>query len=93
MGREDIDEIEYEKYRKLFKAVLAQAAHDAFINRKTTKEAKLNRDRARCFLSGGADLRQVCDIAEVSYARIVEVMGKISKSNNFNYKRLMDLIK
>ena len=64
-------EDEYKKIRKLFKAVLAQAANDAFLNNGKTKYERLMKSYALVFFEGGEDLREVCDLADVSYARIV----------------------
>lgn len=84
MERED----EEVKYCLLFRAVIRQAARDAFL-----KAHPYWRDRARVFLSGGADLDFVCDIAYVDAAKIKRLMKSLSADDKQNFKRFVRLLK
>lgn len=87
------DEEEFEFFKRVYKAVIAQAARDAFLLKPTKKEQEIEKWRAKLFLSGGSDLRFVCDVAEVSYFRIVELMQHPEKSNNLNYQRIKEILR
>lgn len=84
-----IDEYEYKRFKILFKCVMAQAAHDAFISRSKKKIDQIEKARAYVFLCGGENLRTICDIADVSYARIVDIMQNGQKK----YEDIMDELK
>lgn len=86
-------EDEFLRYRKLFMAVLAQAVHDAFIYVPKTKRGRLYRDYAINFLKGGEGLRAVCELAEVSYDRIVNSMKEFMHDGKVDHKKIMDMLK
>lgn len=78
-------------WQLLFRAVIAQAAKDAF--RYSSSTTRKNKDDALKFLNGGKDLELACDIADVNYNRIIYWMKNISKNNNLNYKRILGEVK
>lgn len=87
------NEDEFLCYRKLFRAVLAQAVHDAFIYVPKTKRGRFDRDYAINFLKGGEGLRDVCELAEVSYDRIVNAMKEFMRDGKVDHKKIMDILK
>lgn len=87
------NEEDFLAYRKLFRAVLAQAVHDAFIYVPKTKRGRFDRDYAINFLKGGEGLKDVCEIAEVSYDRIVNAMKTLTDGGKVDYKKIMDMLK
>lgn len=87
------NEDEFLCYRKLFRSVLAQAVHDAFIYVPKTKRGRFDRDYAINFLKGGDGLRDVCEFAEVSYDRIVNAMKELTHDGKVDYKKIMDILK
>lgn len=87
------DEEEYQFFERVYRAVIAQAAKDAFLLRPTKKIQQINKWRAELFLKGGSDLRFVCDVAEVSYHRIVDLMQHPEKSNNLNYQKIKEILR
>ena len=65
--------------RKLFRAVILKAIKDAYSNKfKLNKKLKAE---ARSFLRGGADLKVICGLAEVSQEEI-EAIAKNKKLEN-----------
>lgn len=73
----------------LYRAVIKQAAKDAFLLNSQRKYILKERDRALEFLKGGKDLEFACDVAKVSYQAIVRQMENLSSNNNENYKRII----
>lgn len=85
-----MDEQNYQlNFELLFRAVLKQAAKDAFI----LQTSKKNKKEAFNFLKGGRDLELICDAANVSYEAIVMEMKNLSDTNNKNYKKILNKIK
>lgn len=84
---EEYDEI---NLTALFKAVVKQAARDAFLAQNISNK---NKNDALDFLMGGMDLELVCDLADVDYQKICEVMKNPSKNNNENYIKIENEIK
>lgn len=78
----------------LFKAVLLQAAQDAFLIRSPTSgQSRLNRESALCFLSGGEDLSTVCDFAGVDYAAVRRIAADSETSSSNKYMKVKELLK
>lgn len=74
----------------LFRAVIRQAAKDAFILHNVSKK---NKKEAFEFLTGGMDLEFVCDICGADYDKITYLMKNLSKNNNINYIKIENEIK
>lgn len=77
------------KLMLLFRAVLKQAAKDAFI----LKTSKKNKKESLEFLKGGKDLEFVCDVADVDYDDLVDEMKNLSDVNNKNYEKILNKLK
>ncbi len=78
----------------LFKAVLLQAAQDAFLIRSPTSGgAAINRGSALCFLSGGEDWSVVCDFAGVDYTAVCKIVHCPETSPNEKYRKIKELIR
>lgn len=71
------EKFEIIRWRLLFRSVLKQAAHDAFLSSKS-KEKK----DALLFLHGCQDLEVICDIADVDYDKIVS-LSKTDEMSNY----------
>lgn len=79
---------------ELFKAVLRQAAQDAFLVRSLTSgKAVLNRESALCFFQGGEDLSMVCDLADVDYEGILKIVRNPETSPNEKYRKIRELVR
>lgn len=77
----------------LFKSVIKQAAKDAFLLHGSSLSTKKDKQNALKFLKGGRDLELACDIANVSYDKIIYWMRHLSDNNNLNYKQIEKEIK
>ena len=80
------------KYKRLFRAVLMQAAKDAFILHGSSLSTINDKKSASMFLKGGEDLQIVCDIACVDERKITNIMKNLSKNNNTNFLRIKNEI-
>ena len=87
------NEEDFLAFRKLFRAVLAQAVHDAFIYVPKNNYEKLARSQALVFFEGGDDLRIICELAEVSYDRIVKAAKDLTHNGHVDHKKIMDILK
>ena len=73
----------------LFRAVILQAARDAFL----LNVSKKDKETALEFLQGGRDLELACEIAQVNYDKIRFWMKNISENNNLNFYRIKGEVK
>lgn len=79
---------------ELFKAVLRQAAQDAFLARSPTSgKAVLNRESALCFFQGGEDLSMICDFAGVEYGAIRRIVQKTDISPSQKYLKIKEVVR
>lgn len=72
---------------RLFKAVLIQAARDAYI-----KQHKLNRASALHFFRGGRDLHDVCDMSGADYERVLHIANDADMTSNEKYRLIKELV-
>ena len=86
------DACEALRIRLLFRAVLVRAAKDAILIRAENLRSKLNKADALSFLSGGEDLKQICELAEVDYEKICSVGVQNVKNNYKKYKKYLTII-
>lgn len=84
----DVDEM---KIALLFRAVIRQAAKDAFGISSTSAPTRFEKDKARLFLSGNKDLKTVCEIAEVNRKEIVDIM-KSTIDEKEKYKKINEVL-
>lgn len=72
---------------RLFKAVLIQAARDAYI-----KQHKSNMASALHFFRGGRDLQDVCDMSGADYERVLCIANNTDMTSNEKYILIKELV-
>lgn len=83
---------EYIKIKNLFQSVLIMAGRDAFLLTPRGKQNKIYKTDALRFLQGGEDLQTVCEFANVSDQKIMELM-KQKLNNNLKYRKFILIVK
>lgn len=80
------------KFACLFRAVIRQAAKDAFGVSSTATNKDFYKEQARIFLSGSKDLRSICELAEINQNDIINIMKSLNDSDFMNYKRIENVL-
>ena len=83
------DMIQNWRIRRLFRAVLAQAAKDAYLmNTKKVRPVKM-RQEALHFFEGGIDLKIVCALADADIEEIMRVVRENKSTKKEKYDKII----
>ena len=82
-----VDEL---RIASLFRAVIRQAAKDAFgISPTATEHDKI---KSSIFLNGNKDLKTICEMADIEPKKIVEII-RSDGENDGKYRKIKELLK
>lgn len=79
------------RIRRLFRAVLFQAAKDAYKFKPKSVRQRKRRKEALCFFKNAEDLSTICDLAGAPYRDIWQVTHCVTLGNQKKYNKIISL--